>query len=249
MVRLLLFAVIGFVVFAGLRALLRKQNLSVKQFFGIYFATLIGLALLFLAASGKMSPIFGVLGAALPFLMRTFGLIMQGAQVAAMMKAFKRFSLGPGAGGAQNTPQSSEITTDFIHMVLFHDTGMMDGTVLAGQFKDAKLSQLEEPQLHALLIEIESDADSYNLLLAYMDREHEGWQGGGSQPNSPPPGSGEMTEKEALDILDLEDDADKDDIISAHKRMMQKMHPDRGGSTYLATMINGAKDFLIKQRG
>ncbi|MFT7219873.1 MAG: hypothetical protein ACI8Z1_001490 [Candidatus Azotimanducaceae bacterium] len=248
MVRLFLFAIIGFVIFAGLRALLRKQNLSVKQFFGIYFATLIGLALLFLAASGKMSPIFGVLGAALPFLMRTFGLIMQGAQVAAMMKAFKRFSLGPGAGGAQNTPQSSEITTDFIHMVLFHDTGMMEGTVLAGQYKDAKLSQLEEAQLQALLIEIESDTDSYNLLHAYMEREYEGWQGS-DQANSPPPSSSEMTEKEALDILDLEDDADKDAIISAHKRMMQKMHPDRGGSTYLATMINGAKDFLIKQRG
>lgn len=248
MVRLLLFAVIAFLVFAGLRVLLRKQKLTVKQFMGIYGATLVGIALLFLAATGRMHPVFAVLGATLPFLMRTFGLIMQGAQVAAMVKAFKRFSLGPGAAGAQNAPQSSEITTDYIHMVLFHDTGMMEGTVLAGQFKDAKLSQLEDEQLKALLEEVAADADSYNLLQAYLDREHEGWQAGSEQTSSPPPSSGEMTEREALDILDLEDDADKDDIINAHRRMMQKMHPDRGGSTYLATMINGAKELLLKLR-
>ena len=250
MVRLLLFAIIAFLVFAGLRVLLRKQNLTVKQFMGIYGATLVGLALLFLAATGRLNPVFALLGAALPFLMRTFGLIMQGQQIAALVKAFKRFSLGPGASGAQNTPQSSEITTDYFHMELFHDTGMMDGTVLAGQFKDAKLSQLELSQLTALLSEVAGDADSYHLLQAYLDREHEGWQGTNQsdQGSSPPPSSGEMTEREALDILDLEDDADKDAIISAHRRMMQKMHPDRGGSTYLATMINGAKELLLKLR-
>ncbi|MFT7219872.1 MAG: putative RDD family membrane protein YckC [Candidatus Azotimanducaceae bacterium] len=70
-----------------------------------------------------------------------------------------------------------------------------------------------------------------------------------SRQQTPPTSSGEMTEKEALDILRLKDDADKQAIISAHNQMMQKMHPDRGGSIYLATKINGAKGVLVKQRG
>ena len=58
-----------------------------------------------------------------------------------------------------------------------------------------------------------------------------------------------MSESQALDILGLKEDAIKEDIIQAHRRMMQKVHPDRGGSTYLATKINAAKVLLIKIRG
>ena len=61
--------------------------------------------------------------------------------------------------------------------------------------------------------------------------------------------SEEMSESQALDILGLKEDAIKEDIIQAHRRMMQKVHPDRGGSTYLATKINAAKVLLIKIRG
>ncbi|MDG1820005.1 MAG: DnaJ domain-containing protein, partial [Porticoccaceae bacterium] len=55
----------------------------------------------------------------------------------------------------------------------------------------------------------------------------------------------ELSEKEAYEILGLEADAPKDDIIKAHKRLMQRMHPDRGGSDYLAAKINAAKDKLV----
>ena len=63
-------------------------------------------------------------------------------------------------------------------MILSHDTGMMDGTVLEGRYKDSKLSQLELDQLNILWEELRNDADSANLLAAYLDREHEGWQSG-----------------------------------------------------------------------
>jgi len=218
----------------------------VKQFFSIYFATLIGLSLLFLGITGRLHPVFALLGAALPFLMRTVGLLTRGAQFAALLQAFRGSVLG--GSSTVNAPQSSEIRSRFIHMVLFHDTGMMDGTILEGQFIDEKLSQLELTQLYELLNEIGQDADSYNLLTAYLDREHEGWQAGGHEKKTPPINE-DMTEKQALDILGLNDNASRDDIIQAHRRMIQKVHPDRGGSTYLAIKINAAKETLIQIRG
>ncbi|MCW8830490.1 MAG: DnaJ domain-containing protein [Gammaproteobacteria bacterium] len=54
-----------------------------------------------------------------------------------------------------------------------------------------------------------------------------------------------MDRKQACEILGIEPSASKDEIIKAHKRMMQKLHPDRGGSDYLAAQINQAKDTLL----
>ena len=49
----------------------------------------------------------------------------------------------------------------------------------------------------------------------------------------------------ARQILELEENPNKEDILAAHKRMMAKNHPDKGGSTYLASQINQAKDLLL----
>lgn len=54
-----------------------------------------------------------------------------------------------------------------------------------------------------------------------------------------------MTKEKAYEVLGLKPGAGKEDIITAHKRMMQKIHPDRGGSDYLAAEINQAKDTLL----
>lgn len=62
----------------------------------------------------------------------------------------------------------------------------------------------------------------------------------------PPNGQGKMTAAEAYKILGLNPPVAKQDIILAHKKLMQKMHPDRGGSDYLASQINLAKDLLLK---
>ena len=58
-------------------------------------------------------------------------------------------------------------------------------------------------------------------------------------------GKGKMTVDEARQVLGIKPGASKEEIIQAHKRMMQKVHPDRGGSDYLAAQINEARDTLL----
>ena len=54
-----------------------------------------------------------------------------------------------------------------------------------------------------------------------------------------------MTRAEALDVLGLDDGASEQDIKDAHHRLIGGLHPDHGGSTYLAAKINQAKDVLL----
>ncbi|MBT8138612.1 MAG: DnaJ domain-containing protein [Gammaproteobacteria bacterium] len=59
--------------------------------------------------------------------------------------------------------------------------------------------------------------------------------------------SGNIDEHEAREILGVTENASRQEIIEAHRRLIQKLHPDRGGNDYLASRINRAKDILLKQ--
>ena len=82
--------------------------------------------------------------------------------------------------------------------------------------------------------------------LPFLSRFYQQSQQSQQQAQTPPPnGKQVMDENEAIEILGLKPDYSKQDIIQAHRRMMQKVHPDRGGSDYLAAQINKAKDTLL----
>jgi curved DNA-binding protein CbpA len=59
-------------------------------------------------------------------------------------------------------------------------------------------------------------------------------------------GNTSMSHEEAKLILGLEDQFEKKDVELAYKRLIQKLHPDRGGNDYLAARVNLARDTLIK---
>jgi len=159
---------------------------------------------------------------------------------------------GPIPGNTQRSGgQASTVRADFVEMTLDHDTGDMDGEVLAGQFAGRKLSSMETSELLALLREtLSADAQSAKLVEAYLDRTAPQWRdqpGARASETSDAAASGPMTVAEAYRVLGLWPGAKPDEIRRAHREMMKKFHPDQGGSTYLAMKINEAKDTLLAQ--
>jgi len=149
-----------------------------------------------------------------------------------------------------NRDQVSTIRTEFFEMELQHDDGSMDGVVLRGNFPKRRLSTLQLPDLLELYQECRADADSAQVLEAYIDRAFPDWREhaqAGYEGSAAIADESLMTQTLALEILGLDETADKEQVTKAHRSLMQKMHPDRGGSDYLAQKINAAKDFLMQK--
>jgi hypothetical protein len=146
--------------------------------------------------------------------------------------------------------QVSRVRTALIEMELDHDTGTMRGRILAGAHQGASLDALDPPTLIGLLGAM--DADSRDLLAAYLDRRLPGWrehaQGDAAAGSGPRAArSGKMSDEEAYQILGVQPGANAEEISRAHRSLMKKLHPDQGGSTYLAARVNEAKDVLLRR--
>jgi DnaJ-like protein len=156
---------------------------------------------------------------------------------------------GFGARTQKTSGQVSRVRSAFIEMELHHDTGLMRGRILAGPHEGADLDALDIATLTGFLAQI--DEESRALLMAYLDRREPRWRDdmqddAAARPSSAR-GSGKMTEQEAYQILGLQPGASRDEIGRAHRSLMKKLHPDQGGSTYLAARVNEAKSVLLRR--
>ncbi len=151
----------------------------------------------------------------------------------------------------------SQVRSRRLAMTLDHASGAMHGEVLEGAHAGRALDDLAESDLLALLNECRADdADGARLLEAYLDRRFPTWRehaeadadareaGSGRNARAR---SGAMTEEEAYEVLGLQPGADAEAIRRAHRALMKRLHPDQGGSTYLAARVNQAKDILLRR--
>jgi hypothetical protein len=156
------------------------------------------------------------------------------------------------AGGQSSSSRVSKVVTDHLEMELDHDTGEMRGRVLKGFFANRQIQSLRPVELAHLWQDCRFvDPQSAQLVEAYLDRIHPSWRDDMARQDaeSPKGPDGKMTREEALEILGLTTAATEDDIRHAHRDLMLKVHPDRGGSTYLAAKINEAKNVALAGLG
>ncbi len=171
----------------------------------------------------------------------------------AMLGSWLIWGSASGPWGARKSQgQTSRIVTDHLEMELDHDTGEMRGRVLKGLFANRNIESLTPVDMALLWQDCRNiDPQSAQIIEAYLDRVHPNWRedvARGESKMGRGPG-GRMTPKEAFEILGLAPGASGDEIRSAHRDLMLKLHPDRGGSTYLAAKINEAKDVALAARG
>jgi hypothetical protein len=161
--------------------------------------------------------------------------------------------LGPidlrGGGAIQSEASQSSVSTDWLDMRLDHDSRTMSGKVTQGEFAGRRLETLDRTQLLRLAAEIGSGNDSAALLEAYLDRRfpdrREDVKRDGDTRARGAANAGAMTDEEAYQVLGLLPGAGEAEIRAAHRRLMKALHPDQGGSTFLAAKINQAKDRLL----
>ena len=243
MPRLIILIAVAIIVWLLMRWFIKtppKQVVAGVKRAGLAVAVL---ALAFLAITGRLNWIFVAGAAALPFLRKGFVLLRY---LPLVQSLFGRGTKAANLGGSGNP--FSTLETRFLRVSLDITTGNLDGEVLEGAFEGQFLSKMGLPDLLQLLRECNADPRSAALLAAYLDRHHSGWRAqannGGPREASPDQG---MSADEARDILGLGTNPSAEEITQAHRRLIHKLHPDRGGSTYLATKINQAKDCLLNQ--
>ena len=198
-----------------------------------WFALGLGVVfVVFIFISGRWAWLPGAAVAALPWISRFRAL-----------SAIARNMRGPSPG------QTSQVETEFLRMSLNHDTNEMDGEVLVGTFRGRLLSSMSGDELIELWRECRTDEQSQAVMESYLDRVHGAeWRdtaaGDTGEPGTRARGA-PMSKEEACEILGVGLGATEDEVEQAYRRLMLKMHPDQGGSDYLAAKINQAKEVLL----
>jgi hypothetical protein len=203
----------------------------------------------YLLLTGRLQWVFMLAPALLPWFFRVRAAARMAKNFARMQEAWR----GQGKSG-----RTSDVQTKYLRMTLDHDSGGLYGEVIAGPHVGRRLEDMTHDEIVALWSAFGADdPPSARLLESYLDRVHDGWRdaagagpaGAGKTAETGTGGfaSGRMDRDEALRILGLMPEAGRKEIKAAHHRLMANLHPDRGGSDYLAAKINEARDVLLDE--
>ncbi len=231
---LVLIAVIFYLMarYRRLPAQKRKQWL-VKVGVGLFVAVML-LAVL----TGRMHWLGGVLAALVGFAKFGFHFILRALP-------FLRFLGNQGFS-------SPVFSTEFLKVKLELGRNSISGMVIKGPYKDSPLESLSDEQLAELEQHYKNlDNRSYFLIRVIRQRMGGSYQQSGNQQQDYS-AVNDPSVDEALQILGLEDYLgkelpEKDIVVKAHRRLMQKLHPDHGGNDYLASRVNVAKEIVLKK--
>ncbi len=197
-----------------------------------------GLLLIAMVAMMRAPAFFALIGMALTQAMRAAPLLIKYAPWIAKNMGLEI----PGMA-------SSTLRANSLLLTMNSQTGQIDGTVLQGPFNGRRLSELNNDDLLNFYQTCEkSDPDALQLLQTYISRERKQWTGSHYQQSSSAAQENEdLSIREACDILGVKNDASKKMILEAYRVLMRQLHPDKGGSNYLAAKVNAAKQLLLKQ--
>ncbi len=185
----------------------------------------------YLVLTGRMHWLGAGLAALVPLLR---SVILWGFRAAPLVRFFGRF---------KSTP--SQFRTSSLVVTINFASGQINGEITTGDLAGKQLSELSTDEIEKLSQQLkESDKESYVLLQAYMMRS--GSTNEQTANNFKSDSYRDISKAEAYEVLGISADSSQEEVIKAHKRLMQRLHPDRGGSDYLAAKINAAKDLLTK---
>lgn len=191
---------------------------------------------LWLVLTGKLAGLFAVAVGLSPWLMRA-------ARLHALWRVLRQFGVRL-QGGQASPGHASVVETRFLRMELDHDSGRLDGEIIAGPWRGRRLSGLDAEQVLELRRQTLDDPDTTQVLDAWIERTWPDRQAE-SPPPPPPPSKPGMTIAEAREILGVGPAASPEEIRAAHRKLMLANHPDHGGSSWIAARINQARDLLL----
>lgn len=258
--KLILLCAVFIIIFIGFRHWRQLPAARQREWLTRVVGIIAVSILVVLVLSGRLHWLLAVLGTvallgfkSIAFLMRHGRLMKRVAATLLQVPVLRRIPILRRLAGILF---DSTIQTRYLTVNLDAATGRLHGQIRLGRHQGVALDQLTLNDLIGTLSECRlDDRESAALLAAYLDQRFGvQWRVGRTDeyaPNGPSSHSGvtPMSREEALSVLGLDGEPSIEEIRHAHRRLIQKLHPDRGGTDYLATKINQAKDLLMPKNG